>query len=57
MAMIMLDHSSSKPTPSHVMPGQMAMIMVVPSLLDLVGTALAKVGLLYCTVSVYQLVR
>lgn len=31
--------------------------MLIPSVFDMVGTALAKVGLLYCTVSVYQLVR
>ncbi len=32
-------------------------LVLVPSVFDMIGTALAKVGLLYCTVSVYQLVR
>lgn len=32
-------------------------ILMIPAMFDLVGTALAKVGLMYCTVSVYQLVR
>jgi hypothetical protein len=32
-------------------------LLLVPALFDLVGTALAKVGLMHCSVSVYQLVR
>ncbi len=32
-------------------------LLLVPAFFDLMGTALAKVGLMYCSVSVYQLVR
>lgn len=32
-------------------------LLFIPTVFDLFGTALAKIGLLYCTVSVYQLVR
>lgn len=32
-------------------------LLIVPALFDLIGTALAKVGLMYCDVSTYQLVR
>jgi drug/metabolite transporter (DMT)-like permease len=32
-------------------------LLLVPALFDLIGTALAKVGLMYCDVSTYQLVR
>jgi hypothetical protein len=32
-------------------------LLLVPALFDLLGTALAKVGLMYCDVSTYQLVR
>lgn len=31
--------------------------LLIPSIFDLVGTGLAKIGLMYCTVSVYQLIR
>ena len=31
--------------------------LMIPAVFDLVGTILAKFGLMYCTVSVYQLVR
>lgn len=33
---------------------QLYMLVLIPALFDLIGTALAKVGLLYTTVSVYQ---
>ncbi len=33
------------------------LILLIPSLFDLVGSALSTIGLLYCTVSVYQLSR
>jgi hypothetical protein len=33
------------------------MLVLIPALFDLIGTALAKVGLLYTTVSVYQVRR
>jgi len=32
-------------------------LLVIPACFDLAGTALAQVGLLFCTVSVYQLLR
>ena len=32
-------------------------LLLVPALFDLLGTALAKVGLMYCDVSTYQLIR
>ena len=38
-------------------PSRIYWLMAIPASFDLVGTALAKVGLMYCTVSVYQLVR
>ena len=38
-------------------PARVYWLMGIPAAFDLVGTALAKVGLLYCTVSMYQLVR
>ncbi|KAM3570266.1 hypothetical protein VYU27_007657, partial [Nannochloropsis oceanica] len=34
---------------------KLCLVVLIPSLFDLVGTAFAKVGLLYVTVSVYQL--
>lgn len=36
---------------------QVLLLLIFPSIFDLIGTALAGVGLLYCAVSVYQLVR
>ena len=36
---------------------KLCLLVLIPSLFDLIGTAFAKVGLLYVTVSVYQLVR
>lgn len=50
----------NQPPPSARPPNpnkQLCLLVLVPSVFDMVGTALAKVGLLYCTVSVYQLVR
>lgn len=35
----------------------MYLLVFVPSLFDLIGTALAMVGLFYITVSAYQLIR
>jgi len=33
------------------------LMLAIPSMFDLAGTALAQLGLMYCTVSLYQLVR
>lgn len=38
-------------------PIKSAIALILPSIFDLVGTALSQVGLMYCTVSVFQLVR
>ena len=38
-------------------PWRTLMLLVIPSCFDLLGTALASIGLLFTTVSVYQLVR
>ena len=32
-------------------------MVIIPAVFDLIGTALAKVGLMYTSVSVYQLIR
>lgn len=44
-------------TISSLLNWRINMILLIPSLFDLVGSALSTIGLLYCSVSVYQLSR
>ena len=44
-------------TPKSMFTMKHAKILLVPTLFDLLGTALSKIGLMYCTVSIFQLVR
>jgi len=38
-------------------PAKVYFMVIIPAIFDLIGTALAKVGLMYTSVSVYQLIR
>ena len=51
------ENEESPKTTDQGLTTRLFFLLLVPACFDLLGTALAKVGLMYCDVSTYQLVR
>ena len=52
-----VEHNGVEETEDPGLSTRLFFLLLVPAVFDLLGTALAKVGLMYCDVSTYQLVR